>query len=124
MYLDLPIHPTPPSPINYFLFLSDPSELSFQNNSSHSFIVFPFLPHHHSTALLFVNPLDFHVCSKSLQSCPTLCDPMDYSPPDSSAHGILQARVLEWVAKPSSRGSSQPRDPTWISCIADGFFTV
>ena len=41
-----------------------------------------------------------------LQSCPTLCDPMDCSPPDSSIHGILQARKLRWVAMPSSRGSS------------------
>ena len=46
------------------------------------------------------------------QSCLTLCDPMDYSPPGSSIHGILQARTLEWVAVPSSRGSSQPRDQT------------
>ena len=44
------------------------------------------------------------------QLCLTLCDPMDCSPPGSSAHGILQARVLEWVAIPFSRGSSQPRD--------------
>ena len=44
--------------------------------------------------------------AKSLQSCPTLCDPMDCSPPGSSVHGILQARILEWVAMPSSRGSS------------------
>ena len=48
--------------------------------------------------------------AKSLQSCPTLCDPMDCSLPGSSVHGILQARILEWVAMPSSRGSSQPRD--------------
>ena len=46
------------------------------------------------------------VCAKSLQSCPTLWDPMDCSPPGSSVHGILQARILEWVAMPSSRGSS------------------
>ena len=47
----------------------------------------------------------FHlVCDKSLQSCSTLCDPMDCSPPGSSVHGILQARILEWVAMPSSRG--------------------
>ena len=44
--------------------------------------------------------------AKSLQSCLTLCDPMDYSLPGSSVHGILQARVLEWVAVPVSRGSS------------------
>ena len=44
------------------------------------------------------------------QLCPTLCDPMDYSLPGSSVHGILQARILEWVAISSSRGSSQPRN--------------
>ena len=57
---------------------------------------------------------------KSLQSCSTLCDPMDYKPPGFSAYGILQERILEWVILPSSRGSSQPRDRTcvsYISCI-------
>ena len=49
-----------------------------------------------------------------LQSCPTLCNPIDCSLPGSSVHGILQARVLEWVALPSSRGSSQPRDQTQV----------
>ena len=58
------------------------------------------------------------------QSCPTLCDPMDCSPLGSSDHGILQTRILEWVAMPSSRGSSQPRDWTWILCTADGYFTA
>ena len=59
-----------------------------------------------------VNP-----CVLATRSCPTLCDPMDFSPPDSSVHGILQARTLEWVAISVSRGSSQPRDPTQVSCI-------
>ena len=54
----------------------------------------------------------------------TLCDSMDSSPPGSSVHGILQARILEWVAMPSSRGSSQPRDWTQVSHIAGGFFTI
>ena len=53
-----------------------------------------------------------------IQSCPTLCDPMDRSPPGSSVHGIPQARVLEWVAIPFSRGSSQPRDWILVSCTA------
>ena len=53
-----------------------------------------------------------------------LCDSMDCSPLGSSVHGILQARALEWVAMPSSRGSSQPRDQTKVSHIAGGFFTV
>ena len=51
------------------------------------------------------------------QSCLTLCDPMDCSLPGSSVHGILQARILEWVVIPFSRGSSWPRDRTWISRI-------
>ena len=63
------------------------------------------------------------VCSVA-KSCPTLCDPMDCSPPGSSVHGIFQARILEWVAMPSSRGFSPPRDQTSISCIAGGFFTT
>ena len=54
---------------------------------------------------------------KSLLSCLTLCDPMDCSPPGSSVHGILHARILEWVARPFSRGSSRPSDGTSISCI-------
>ena len=49
--------------------------------------------------------IDVHVC-QVLHLCLTLCDPMDCSPPGSSVHGILQARILEWVAMPSSRGSS------------------
>ena len=58
------------------------------------------------------------------QLCLTLCDPMDCTPPGSCVHGILQARRLEWVAMPSSRGSSRPRDRTHVSCIAGGFFTT
>ena len=49
---------------------------------------------------------------------------MDCSPPGSSVHGILQARTLEWVAIPSSKGSSQPRDQTQVSCIVGGLFTI
>ena len=52
---------------------------------------------------------------QSLQLCPPLCDLMDSSPPGSSVHGILQARILEWVAMPSSKGSSPPQDWTCIS---------
>ena len=51
-------------------------------------------------------------------------DLMDCSPPDSSVHGISQGRILEWVAIPFSRGSSRPKDRTWISCISCGFFTA
>ena len=57
------------------------------------------------------------------QTCSTLCNPMDCSLPGSSVHGILQARIVEWVAISFSRGSCQPRDQTLVSCIADRFFT-
>ena len=63
-------------------------------------------------------PKYFCMHTKSLQSFPTLCDPMDCSLPCSSVHGILQARILEWVAISFSSGSSQSRDPTWVSCIS------
>ena len=58
------------------------------------------------------------------QSCLTLCDPTDCTSPGSSVHGILQTRILEWVAISFSRGSSWPRDGTWVSCIAGRFFTA
>ena len=58
------------------------------------------------------------------QSCLTLCNPMDYSPPGSSVLGLLQARLLEWAAMPSSRGSSQSRDRSQVSCIAGRLFTI
>ena len=58
------------------------------------------------------------------QSCPTLCNPMDCSLPDWLAHGILQARILEWVAIPFSRVCSQPKDWTLVSCAPGRFFTI
>ena len=60
--------------------------------------------------------------SEVAQSCPTLCDPVDCNPPGSSVHGILQARILEWVTISSSRGSSRPRDWTRDSRIASRRF--
>ena len=63
--------------------------------------------------------------AKLLQSYPILCDPMDCNLPDSSVHGSLQARILEWVAMPSSRGSSRPKDQiyvSYISCTGWGVF--
>ena len=62
--------------------------------------------------------------SEVSQSCLTLCDSMDYSLPGSSVHGIFQARILEWVAIFFSRGSSQPRDQTRVSCTAGRLFTT
>ena len=69
--------------------------------------------------------VDVCMCAKWLQSCLTLWSPMDCNPADFSVNGILQARILEWVAMPSFRGSSQPRDRTHIylsSALAGGFF--
>ena len=70
-----------------------------------------------SNHLLIVLCLVTHLCL-------TLCDPMDCSLPSSSVHGILQARILEWVAMPSSKGYSQPRDWTQLFRIAGSFFTI
>ena len=68
---------------------------------------------------LKINPTkEVKVKVKVAQSCPTLRNSMDYT-----AHGILQARILEYVAFPFSRGSVQPKDQTQVSCIAGGFFT-
>ena len=90
----------------------------------------PFLLFLHHQVLPIANTLlSFHILPPShsesenvkvevIQSCPTLWDPMDWI-----AHGILQARILEWVAFPFSRGSSQPRDRTQVSHIAGRFFT-
>ena len=71
------------------------------------------------------NPACTH--AKSLQSCPTLCNAMDCNPPGSSVHGILQARMLEWVAMPSSRGLPNPGiKPTSLTspALAGRFFTT
>ena len=61
---------------------------------------------------------------KVIQSCLTLCNPMNCSLPGSSVHGILQARILQWVANPFSRGSSQPMDRTQVSSNAGWFFII
>ena len=71
--------------------------------------------------------IQWTAAAKSLRSCLTLCDPMDHSWPGSSVHGILQARVMEWIVMPSSRGSSWPRDWTHISnapAVTTRFFTT
>ena len=70
--------------------------------------------------------LVFYLFESENESCSvmSLCDPMDCSQPGSSVHGILQTRILEWLAVPFSRGSFQLRGQTQVSCIARGFFTV
>ena len=60
----------------------------------------------------------FFSCCSVVQSCLTLYNPMDYSPPGSSINGIILPRILEWVAISSSRGSSWPRDQTQLSCVS------
>ena len=79
---------------------------------------------------IFVPLLSSHLPIPPINCCylvtklyPTLLPP-DCNPPVSSAHGILQARILEWVATSFSRGSSRPRDQTCVSCLAYGFFTT
>ena len=67
--------------------------------------------------VLWLRNLHVYMYAKSLHSCPTLCNPLDCSLPGCSVHGILQARILEWVAMASYRGSSRPRDRTHMSRI-------
>ena len=64
------------------------------------------------------------IIAQVTQSCPTLCDPVDCSPPGSSVDGIFWARILERVAISSSRGFSQSKDQTQVSCIAGRLFTI
>ena len=71
-----------------------------------------------------LNNICVKLFSEVAQSCPTLCDPVDCSPPGSSVHRILQARILEWVAISFSRGSSQLRDWTRVSCMAGRCFLL
>ena len=82
------------------------------------------IPSHCESALMLFLKIDIEdpqgtvKSVKVTQSCPTLCDPTDYT-----VHGILQTRIVVWVAFPFSRGSSQPREQTQVSRIAGGFFT-
>ena len=84
-------------------------------------LLFPGVPINQIISSTFPPPA---LCMLSLQSCLTLCDPKNYSPPGSSVHGILQARILEWIAMSSSQGSSWPRDLLTSPALAGGFFTT
>ena len=103
---------------------NSPSKLSAGTKSANTLTLDFWTPGlQDNTFLLFKPPslcyfVKAYVHAQSLQSCPTLCDPMDYRPPGFSVRGIFQARILEWVAVPSSRESSQPRDWTHISYIS------
>ena len=65
-----------------------------------------------------------HICGGGAQSRATLCDPMDWSPPGSSVHGVLQASILEWAVSSFSRGAFRARNWTWISHIVGKLFTI
>ena len=84
----------------------------------------------HDCLLVFHFSYNKYICegallhAQSLQSCPALCNCMDSSPSASYFRGIFEARILEWIAMPSSRGSSRPRDQIWVSCIAGRFLTT
>ena len=86
------------------------------------------LSSNHCPASLPANHMHFTCCPNCfclyVLSHVWLCDPMDCSLPGTCVHGILQARILEWVAVSSSRGSPWPRDWNWVSCIAGRFFTI
>ena len=86
-----------------------------------STVIIPITFHWPSTLCLMPSLLPLRLCAAHL--CPAICNPMDCGSPGSSAHGILQAGILEWVTFPFSGVSSQPRDRTCISCIAGRFFT-
>ena len=83
-----------------------------------------FLVHHQLPEFTQTHVHQVSWVSEVAQSCQTLCDPVDCSPPGSSVHGILQARILEWIAISFSRGSSRPRDWTQVSCIAGRRFNL
>ena len=103
--------------ISTFTFITNrwPPEISFYQN----------LPVNNVLRTNHFYSVDIWNCAYShAQFCPTLCDPMDCSLPGSPVHGTSQARILEWVAILFSRAPSQPRDRTWVSCLAGGFFTV
>ena len=83
----------------------------------HVYIIYIYIyTHAHLYIYIYICTIDC-VCVLVIQSCPTLCNPKDCSLPGFSVLGILQARIMEWVAIPFSRGSSQPRDQSWVSCL-------
>ena len=92
---------------------------TFSLSQTHTYMfmyVYMYIIHTHAFIII--------IFLKVVQSYLTRCDPMDSSPPGSSVRGILQARILEWVTIPFSRGHSQPRDQTQVSRIAGRFLTM
>ena len=111
------------------MWLSDLQALAAQARSpfTASAANMPFTSHHQESIAVGRNEatcsLSEILHAQSL-SCDWLCEPMDCSPPGSSVHGISHAGILEWLVISSCRGSSQPRDQTFISCIAGRFFSA
>ena len=114
-----------PAVVWYFVFAALGTNILSKGNNWKNRIIIqtsPMTGYGPVAVLLFLTPEQnlcfwcMRACRVS-QSCPTLCNPKDCSPPGSSVHGMSKARILEWVAMPSSRGSSQSRDRTHISCI-------
>ena len=115
IWLHLPLHSYPSHLSHCF---KGETSSSFVKNSSHSHLASMSPP---------CSAISFDLWEKKsevTQLCPALCDPIDCSLPGSSIHGIFQARVLEWAAISFSRGSSWPRDWTWVSRIAGRHFTI
>ena len=116
--------PTPALPPAIFFFFQILTEMTIGQawvGAGHfcPWFCFVFLPHHEACRILVPRPeIEPAPPAVEAQSCLTLCDPMDCSPPGSSVHGIHQARILEQVAVSSSREFSRPRDRTCISCIS------
>ena len=116
----------------YFLLLQQPrcSHLRVFVPTTWSYLLFhdsffPFLLISSQISLIKATFPDSDCCCCLVtKSCLTLCNPMDYSQPGSSVHGISQTRILECVAIPFSRGSSQPRNGTRVSCLAGGFLPL
>ena len=98
--------------------------LSATTTSSPQFLPIITIPGSHSRPTVCQTLCSIRMRAKPLQSCLALCNSMNFNPLGPSVRGILQTRLLEWVAVPSSRGSSQPRDQTWACCTGRGFFTT
>ena len=101
----------------YILFF----QMLIENTLDESCNNVPFLPTLFTKWFIFLRVNINWIKMLGVLSCPTLWDPMDCRPPGSSVHGILQARMLEWVSIPLSRGSSQTRAQTQVSYIASRF---
>ena len=98
--------------------------LLFSSTINVTYFAFFFLSIFPICLFLFVSYITLKMKVLVAQLCSVVCNPMDCTPPGSSVHGILQARILEWIAIPFFRGFSWPRNQTQVSCLAGRFFTI